>query len=139
MSLAEATRTAMVAFGGVERHKESVRDERGTRLLDDLAADARLSIRAFRARPGFTATAAITMAIGIAASTSVFSLANWIFVRPVPGVSAPTEVVRIDIHRERGAGSSPVIEPAGVLYPDRSTFSVAPRRSAGWRAARSSR
>lgn len=118
MSLAEATRTAMRAFGGVERHKEAVRDERGTRLIEEVASDVRLSYRAFRARPGFTATAAVTMAIGIAASTSVFSLANWIFVRPVPGVSAPAGVVRADIHRETGDPAQPRISPAGVSYPD---------------------
>ena len=41
MSPEEARRRALVDFGGVERFKEEVREERGTRPLDDLAADVR--------------------------------------------------------------------------------------------------
>ena len=51
----EARRRAAIAFGGVDRHKEGVRDERGTRWLEDLGQDLRYAIRTLGRRPGFTA------------------------------------------------------------------------------------
>ena len=54
LSPAEARRLAGVAFGGVERTRESHRDARGTRWLEDLAADLRYGVRWLARTPGFT-------------------------------------------------------------------------------------
>ncbi len=112
----DARRAALLAFGGVERHKESVRDERGTRFIEEFILDFRHAVRSFAARPAFTATAAITMAIGIGSATAVFSLANWVFLRPVPGVVDPRRVVRIDFHGENG--SPWAVSPVGISVPN---------------------
>jgi putative ABC transport system permease protein len=80
----EARRLASVAFGGIERHKEHVRDERGTRWFEDLAQDIRFAVRSLIRRPGFTAVAAITLALGIGASTTLFGVVRSVLLTPLP-------------------------------------------------------
>ena len=80
----EARRQAAVAFGGVERHKEHVRDERGSRWLEDLALDVRYAGRTLSRRPGFTAVAAITLALGIGATTTLFGVVKSVLLTPLP-------------------------------------------------------
>ena len=79
-----ARRRALRAFGGVERYKEEVRDERGTRPLDDLAHDVRVAWRALRRRPAFTAVAALTLALGIGATTALFGVVKSVLLTPLP-------------------------------------------------------
>ena len=117
MSVVEARRQALLAFGGVERHKEATRDERGTRWIDDFASDSRHAWRFFSSRPVFTFAAVITIAIGIGAATAVYSLANWVLLRPVPGVWASREVMRIDLHRISDT-TKKWVSPSGISYPN---------------------
>ena len=49
----EARRRARIAFGGLDQHREAMRDGRGARWFDDLAADVRYAIRGTRHSPGF--------------------------------------------------------------------------------------
>src|SRR5262249_951236 len=84
MSPAEARRSAIVAFGGMERHSESLRDGRGVRLLEDLARDVRYAGRAFIKNPGFALTAVLTLALAIGINTVLFSAINAIVFRPFP-------------------------------------------------------
>jgi predicted permease len=80
----EARYAATRAFGGVERHKDSVRDERGTSWVEDLAQDARFGLRTLRRRPGFTSIAAITLALGIGATTTLFGVVKAVLLTPLP-------------------------------------------------------
>src|SRR5687767_4603016 len=59
MSPDEARRTALRDFGGLDRYKEQARDERGFRLLEELAYDARHALRVLRRNPGYTTAAAL--------------------------------------------------------------------------------
>src|SRR5438105_4481498 len=80
----EARRRALRAFGGVERYKEEVRDERGTRGLEDLVQDVRFGWRSLRRRPGFTLVGALTLALGIGATTALFGVVKAVLLTPLP-------------------------------------------------------
>ena len=84
MSPAEARRAALIAFGGVERTKERVRDARWTRWLEDLVADGRLAVRFLSRTPAFTGVAVLTLALGIAALTTVWGAVDVLVLRPYP-------------------------------------------------------
>src|SRR5215470_115556 len=78
----EARRQASLALGGPEQVKEWCRDARGTRWLEDLLQDLRYGARMLLNKPGFALIAVITLAAGIAANTTIFSLADATILRP---------------------------------------------------------
>lgn len=84
MSAADARAAALRAFGGVERHKDDVRDTRGVTFIEDFFQDIRYAARGLMRRPGFTAVAVITLALGIGATTAIFSAIDALILRPLP-------------------------------------------------------
>ena len=80
----EAARRARVAFGGVERVREECREARGLRLFDELGQDVRYSARILARNPGFAAVAVLTLALGIGATTALFSTINTLLLRQIP-------------------------------------------------------
>ena len=106
----EARREARLRFGGVERVKEEVREARGILLLENLVKDVRYGARMLRKRPGFTAVAVLSLAIGIGANTAIFSLVNAIILQEKP-YSHPDELVHV-------YGTSPAIALGALSYPD---------------------
>lgn len=110
VSHAEAHREAMIALGGMERVKDEMRDERGTRLLEDFSADVRLALRTLRRNPGFALVAIATLAIGIGGTTAMFSAIDAVMLQPLP-YRDPSRLVRIYNTDVRAPGDRGVLTP----------------------------
>jgi predicted permease len=80
----EARRHARLALGGAEQVKEKCRDARGTRWLEDTLQDATYAVRTMRQKPGFSAVALLTLALGIGATTVMFTLVHGVLLKPLP-------------------------------------------------------
>ena len=80
----EARRRALVAFGGLDHHREAMRDGRGARLLSDFGGDVRYALRAMRRSPGFAVAVALTLGVGIGVNGIVFGYVNSMLFRPMP-------------------------------------------------------
>ena len=94
LSPAEARREAVLKFGGVDAMKESYRDERGLPFLETLIRDTHHALRCLRMAPAFTITTVLTLALGIGATTSIFTLVDAVLLRSLP-VASPGELYRL--------------------------------------------
>jgi putative ABC transport system permease protein len=84
MSPEQARRAAVVAFGGAEKAKEATRDQRATRLVEQLLTDFRYALRGMRHRPGFTTAVVLLLALGIGANTAIYSVVAEKIIRVFP-------------------------------------------------------
>jgi len=88
----EARRRALVTFGGLDTHREAMRDERGARWFDDFSADVRYALRAMRRSPAFAIAVALTLGVGVGANGIIFGTVNSLLIRSLP-VDDPSAVV----------------------------------------------
>src|SRR5258706_4181668 len=95
MTAEEAHFAAKRAFGGVEQTKERQRDARSFVWLFDAQRDMRHAARLLRRDPLFTATAVLSLAIGIGANTTIFTIGHALLFRPPAGVTEPDALIDI--------------------------------------------
>jgi predicted permease len=100
MSAEDARRAALVAFGGQTRYEEAARDEVRSLTLEEIQRDVRFSLRVLRRTPGFAVAAILTLALGIGASTVIFSLTDHVVLRPLAYPQADRLVLLREIIEE---------------------------------------
>lgn len=95
MTAQEAVRQARLKFGGIETIREAYHMEEGIPLVENLLRDSKFALRQFLRNPGFTATAIATLALGIGATTAIFSLLDEALLEPLP-VRSPHQLVLLE-------------------------------------------
>jgi predicted permease len=113
MSREEAQRAARREFGNVTRIQEHGREAWMWPLAERLWADLGFAIRQLCRNPGFSLTAILTLALGIGATTAVFSLVNTILLRPLP-FPAQNRLMWL----AQQDHSLPGVVPEALSYPD---------------------
>jgi predicted permease len=97
LTLDEAQRAARAAFGGVERFKQEAREGRTLHWMEQVAQDLRYALRTLRRSPAFTVAAACSLALGIGATTVIFTVVDHVVLRPL----AFADVNRLVVIREK--------------------------------------
>lgn len=104
MTREQARQTALRAMAGIEQVKERCRDTRRLSLVEDMLQDLRYGFRMLRRNPGFTLFTVLSLALGMGANTTVFSVIDVLMLRALP-VDHPEQLVAITTS-EAGAYSS---------------------------------
>jgi predicted permease len=94
MSPAEAHRRAVLKFGAVEAIREEYHDELSLPFIETLFHDLRYALRQLAASPGFASIAILTIALGIGATTAIYSVVDATLLHPLP-YPEPEQLVRI--------------------------------------------
>jgi putative ABC transport system permease protein len=95
LTATEARRAATLDIGNVTVAREQIRTSGWEHVVETTVADARYAFRGLVHHPAFTTAAVITLALGIGASTAVFSAVNPILIEPLPFPHAD-RIVTID-------------------------------------------
>ena len=117
---AEARRRALASFGGTQGLRDDLQEARGTLVVEDLLRDARFAVRQLAARPSFTLIVTVTLALGIGATSAIFSTVDHVLLRPAP-FPRPAELVMLwGTDRQSGTTREPVSWPDLVDFRARS-------------------
>jgi putative ABC transport system permease protein len=112
MPSAEARRQAALKLGAAQAIRERHHDEQSLPLIENLLFDLRYAVRMLLRSPGFSFIAIATMALGIGATTAIYSVIDATLLHPLPYPS-PAELVRVEDDLP-GAGAQGV----GVSIPE---------------------
>ncbi len=118
----EARYTARRAFGNTTLIKEQTHEAWGWALFERLLQDIGYAARQLRKNSGFAALCAITLALGIGATTTIFSVVDSLLLRPLPYPNSP-RIVRIwNTFAPRGMMEIPISEPEFNEYRQAQSF-----------------
>ena len=101
MAPAEAARQARIDVGGITQIKEECRQSWGVSVLETLARDIKYALRVLGKSPGFTTVVVLKLALGIGATSAIFTVIDAVMLRPLP-VSDPAALYRIGDGAEGG-------------------------------------
>jgi macrolide transport system ATP-binding/permease protein len=119
----QARYAAQRRFGNALLLRESSREMWGWCWLESLLQDLQYALRMLGRTPGFTAVAVLSLAVGVGATTSMFSLSDALLLRPLP-VERPGDIIRVF--------SASKADPLGsVSYPDYVDFRNSTKTLAG--------
>lgn len=113
MSRQEAERAAKREFGNVTLIEERGREAWMWPLVESLWADTKFAFRQILKNFGFASTVILTLALGIGATTAIFSLVNAVLLRPLPFPEADRLV-----WLSQQDHSAPGVVPESLSYPD---------------------
>jgi putative ABC transport system permease protein len=94
LSPEEAEAAARRDLGNCGLIREVIREQDGWQWLERLLQDVRFGFRVLRKSPGFTSVSIMTLALGIGASTAIFSVVYGVLLRPLP-YEKPHQIVRL--------------------------------------------
>jgi putative ABC transport system permease protein len=96
LSAGEARRQALIEFGGIEPTREECERQLPGWWIGTVVQDVRYACRGFRRNPLFTLSVLVTLALGIGATTAVFSVVDRILFRPLP-YADPSRIVSVGL------------------------------------------
>src|SRR5690349_5710480 len=91
----EAKRRARLQFGSIDRTTEECREQRGVSAIEIVARDVRYAAHLLRRNPAFTSAALLLLALGIGATTAVFTVARQVLLRGL-AVQNPGELTELE-------------------------------------------
>ena len=95
MSPAEARRQAVLKLGAVEAIRERHHDEQSLPLIENLLFDLRYAVRMLLRSPGFSFIAISTLALGVGATTAIYSVIDATLLHPLP-YPTPGELIHVE-------------------------------------------
>ena len=108
MPRAEAEQAARREFGNVDLIEQRSREEWQWLKAESIVADVRFALRQLIKSPGFTATAVVTLALGIAVNSTMFSLVSAFLLPHLPGRDPQNIVVVSSVNPDRALQSSQI-------------------------------
>ena len=111
----EAQSAARREFGNVSIAEETTRDMWAARWLSDFFQDLRYAVRTLRQKPGFATVALLTLALGIGATTVMFTLISGVLLKPLP-YPQPDTLVAVNGHTD--TWNAEIFGQQNVAYPD---------------------
>ena len=113
LSPSDARARALRDMGAIDQRKEECRDASGLTAIHGLRQDVMYAVRTLRKSPGFSAVAILSLAVGIGATTTIFTFVNAVFLRPLPYPGSERLVV---FHEHQQTASKPLnVHPANFV------------------------